>query len=95
MVSRYDETADVLLDQITMELLLKGLAPKERDILVLWLNGGYSRQEIAEIIKARYTEYSKLDGKALGVRIQGIISKLRAKVNPKIKRIGKRTRKIT
>ncbi len=94
MVSRYDETADLLLDQITMELLLKSLTPKERDILVLWLNGGYSRQEIAEIIKARYIEYTKLDGKTLGVKIQGIISKLRNKINPKRSEIRKRTRRI-
>ncbi len=92
MVSRYDETADVLLSRITMELLLKWLNPKERDTLVLWLNGGYSRQEIAEIIEVRYPEHTKLDGKIIGVRIQTILSKLRAKISPKIRKRTKRMR---
>ncbi len=91
MVIKFDETADLLLNQITMELLLKELTPKERDTLELWLNGGYSRQEIAEIIKVRYQDHSEVTGKVIGVRIQTILSKLRAKINP---RIGKRTRKI-
>jgi len=76
---------------VDTELLLKCLSPKERDTLILWLNGGYSRQEIAEIIKIRYNDRTEMDGKVIGVRIQTIISKLKAKINP---RIGKRTRRI-
>ena len=62
MVTSYDETANLLIDRITMELLLEDLTPKERDTLHFWLNGGYSRQEIADIIKVRYGD-PKVDGK--------------------------------
>lgn len=91
MVALYDESANVLLDQITMELLLEELTPKERDTLLFWLNGGYSRQEIAEIIRARYGDRPEVNGKVIGVRIQTILSKLRVKVGPKIR---KRTRRM-
>ncbi len=94
MMTKYDETADLLIDQITMELLLKDLTPKEQDTLTLWLNGGYSRQEIAEIIKARYGDRPEVSGKVIGLRIQTILSKLRARIVPKGFRIGKRTRKM-
>lgn len=83
MINKHDDLANLLLDKIDTELFLQELAPKERDTLFLWLVGGYSRQEIAEIIKVRYNDRI-LDGKALGVRVQTILSKLRAKIRPKI-----------
>jgi len=91
MITKHDDIANILLDKVDTELLLKCLSPKERDTLVLWLHGGYSRQEIAEIIKIRYNDRVEVDGRVIGVRVQTIISKLRAKINP---RINKRTKRI-
>jgi len=92
MITKYDDVANLLLDKVDTDLFLRCLTPKERDTLALWLYGGYSRQEIAEIIKIRYQDRADVDGRVIGVRIQTIISKLKAKINP---RISKRTRRIT
>lgn len=83
MISKHDDVVNLLLDKVDIELLLRCLTPKERDTLLLWLNGGYSRQEIAEIIKIRYKDSAEAHGKSIGVKIQTIIAKLRLKINPK------------
>ncbi len=83
MINKHDDIVNLLLDKVDTELLLKCLTLKERDTLLLWLNGGYSRQEIAEIIKIRYKDRAEAHGKSIGVKIQAIIAKLRIKINPK------------
>lgn len=91
MISKHDDVVNMLLDKVDTELFLKCLTPRERDIILLWVNGGYSRQEIAEIIKIRYKDIAEASGKSTGAKIQTIILKLRTKINPKRSKIRKRS----
>jgi DNA-directed RNA polymerase specialized sigma24 family protein len=89
MITIPDYVTDIFLGRIDAELLLKSLPPKDRDTLTLWLQGGYKCQEIAEIIKIRYKEPGEVDGMIISARIQTILTRLKAKMNKRSKRIKK------
>jgi hypothetical protein len=77
MIPNQDNFPEVILTKVSLDTILKILSAKERDILVMWWFGGYSKDEIAEIIKVRYQDNPKITGKTIEGRLKTIMFKLK------------------
>ena len=83
MNNEHEDNTEQLIARLDLDHILSKLTPEDRDILQLWLNGGYTMEDIAKIIKSRYENHDNLTRKELGLKIKDIIARVRTRIGLK------------